>query len=110
MGLGDIQFRLCYSTVNLFSKSPPSLAHVKIDFAALEAKWMRTWEMQKQLSDVQFRPPIHANTTTTSKMVLAMFPYPSGRLHMGHVRVYTIADCIARWRKLLGENVRHWHR
>lgn len=68
--------------------------------AAIEAKWQRFWEEQ-QIFRVQEGSP------RPKYYVLEMFPYPSGRIHMGHVRNYTIGDVVARYKHMQGYNVLH---
>ena len=66
----------------------------------IEAKWQETWE-----SRGSFR--VSEDPGREKYYVLEMFPYPSGRIHMGHVRNYTLGDVVARYKKARGFNVLH---
>ena len=70
------------------------------DFKTIEAKWQRKWEEANLFKTTE-------DESKEKYYVLEMFPYPSGKLHMGHVRNYSIGDVVARFKHMAGYNVLH---
>jgi len=70
------------------------------DFKAIEAKWQRAWEETRAYT-------VGEDSPRAKYYLLEMYPYPSGNIHMGHVRNYSIGDVLARYLRMRGYNVLH---
>ena len=73
---------------------------MKYNPSLIEKKWQEKWDdLNTFKAEIDYKKPKY--------YVLEMFPYPSGAIHMGHVRNYTLGDLIARYKKAQGFNVLH---
>ncbi len=75
-------------------------AEIPYNFQEIEKKWQKRWSEEKAFSATE-------DTSKKKYYALEMFPYPSGRIHMGHVRNYSIGDVVARYMMMKGYNVLH---
>ncbi len=80
--------------------SPEVFLDERYDFKKIEERWQRTWQESKTFK-------VSEDASKKKYYCLEMFPYPSGRIHMGHVRNYAIGDVVSRYKRMQGFNVLH---